>query len=645
MASSSSFSCDQHQSVGPVSQLCAALIQTTLLSAASRCLFSSPCDWPEDQGPNAIKYGLKKYDYIVVGGGTAGSVVAKRLAEDRECNVLVLERGLIPPDEEEVNRFVGLLISSFMFNSITICDKIPGFQGALLNTEYSYEYFGKSKCACLSFEKGCWAPSGKMLGGSGGHNGMIYVRGNDFDFDNWERLGKGEDSASEWGWRNVLPYFKKSEKNLNPDILRNRYYHSGRGPQFVDNYIQSDPLCDALIDAGVESGYDRLTDFNAGLWLGYGFAQGTLANGTRQSTAKTFLTPASRQSNVDVILNATVSEVLIENDIATGVRFTYDGIEFVARNNKEIILSAGAFGTPQILQLSGIGPRKHLERRGIPVKKNLAVGENLQDHSAVPLFFRFKSRKPGGNTDEETLLSFYEYFVNRTGAFADKGSEIVNVFLNTDGNSPYPNNQVTLLHFIQNTSDFGAFVNLFGLVEPAKSALLQQNLLNDIVIVVVALLKPQSTGKVTLQSNRIEDPPNIDFDWLSNDADLEILLKAMNQQIALSKTAAYKAYDAQVLQFPLPDCDCLIGPDMDDYYRCYARQMTTTSFHYVGTCKMGPDDDKQAVLDYRLRVKGVNGLRVVDASIMPVITSGNTNAPSIMIAEKGADMIKADWRR
>lgn len=447
-----------------------------------------------------------------------------------------------------------------------------------------------------------------------------------------------------WEWQNVLRYFKKSEGNQNAAFVQDQLYHSGRGKLLVSSYNYTGTLGDVFIAAGVESGYKHLRDLNAGKWLGYAYAQGTLADGRRQSTAKTFLTPASHRPNLHVIKNAVVSKIIIKNKEAVAVRFTYNGeTTFLAKNRKDVILSAGTISSPQILQLSGIGPREHLEQIGIPVKKNLAVGENLHDHTSVPLFFAVKPSDPGLNPQEQLLNNFYKFVVYNSGPLTGIDMSNLNALINTRRDGPYPDIQLAFEHFGANTTDFNTFLTLFNLTDPTKSALVAQNLENDIVILVCSLLKPKSRGTVKVNTRSIADPPNINLNWLHEKDDIETLVRAVKQQVDLVNTHAYKTRGVKYLQPILPACHCLLDTNMDDYYRCYVSQLTVTIFHPVGTCKMGPHKDPQSVVDYRLRVRGIDKLRVVDASIMPVIPSGNTNAGTIMVAEKACDFIKFDW--
>lgn len=480
-----------------------------------------------------------------------------------------------------------------------------------------------------------------MLGGSGGHNGMVYLRGNDRDFDEWEEMGN-----KDWGWKKVLPYFKKSEGNQNKELLRidKGRYHSGKGKMIVDNFNRTDPFGDILLAAGLESGNKHVSEFNGGQWLGYSFSQGTVYQGRRQSPAKSFLIPASKRPNLHVITNAVVSKIEIENGKAVSVLFTYNGTHnLVAKNRKDIILSAGAISSPQILMLSGIGPEKELNKFQIKMHKNLPVGENLQDHATIALFFKFKSMGAVKNSDEEILNSFYQLVVNNTGSLTDIGTEGLSVFINTKKDGPHPDVQIVFLHFNQNTTDFEAFVSLYSLKDAIKSTLLKQIKESDIVLIAVALLKPKSKGKITLNSRSISDPPNIDLNWLDDKDDIETLLRGIKLQVDNEKTKAYQKYSGQLIRLPLPDCDTSTKFKSDDYYRCYMRHLTVSSYHSVGTSKMGPCHDPTAVVDHKLRVIGIEKLRQIDAGIMPTVISGDTNAPTVMIAEKGSDIIKADW--
>lgn len=482
-----------------------------------------------------------------------------------------------------------------------------------------------------------------MLGGCHSHNAMIYLRGNERDYNEWEQLGNPT-----WNWRNALKYFKKSEQNKNASLVdfADGMYHSDRGKLIVDNPPGYDPFSEIILTAGLESGYKEVRDFNSGQYVGYGYVQGTIYDGRRQSTLKNFLNSAAKRPNLDIIKKALVRGIDIYDKKATGVRFIYNETnEFVAFNTKEVILSAGSISSPQILMLSGIGPAAHLQRFGIPVNSDLQVGTNLQDHAAVPLFFKF--RPDGGDVLRETLDHIYQLAVHNSGPYTGLGVSNVQGFANTVNGSraKYPDIQQPHVHYKMGTSDLAGYLASHNMVDPAKTALLEQNNQTDVLKTFVTLLRPKSRGTVKLSSRSIYDKPIIDLNLLDVEEDMATLVRGVKYQVAQTRTRVYREYGGQFIRLPIPDCDCLYEFQTDEYYRCYIRQFITTQYHPVGTSKMGPDTDPDAVLDHRLRVKGIKNLRVIDASVMPAIPSANINAATIMIAEKGSDFTKFDWSR
>lgn len=288
-------------------------------------------------------------------------------------------------------------------------------------TPVDWQFFGKDRKACLAYANGCYIPRGKMLGGSHAINVMIYLRGNDRDYDQWEQLGNPT-----WNWHNALKYFKKSERNRNKKFVRYEHgkYHSARGKLVVDHNGGPDPFGKVLIAAGKDLGYDYVKDPNAGEWIGFSYAQVTLHNGRRQSTAKNFLISASKRPNLHIIKHALVTKIEIENNEAVGVRFTYnDTYNFVARNRKDVILSAGSLSSAHLLLLSGVGPRQHLQDFDIPVKRDLPVGENLQCHVAVPLFFAIRPEHnvTAEDLQQQQLDSIYQLSIHNRGPLTGIG--------------------------------------------------------------------------------------------------------------------------------------------------------------------------------------------------------------------------------
>lgn len=427
-------------------------------------------------------------------------------------------------------------------------------------------------------------------------------------------------------------------------------YHNRRGKLIVADYTYRDPYSKTIIAAGIESGYRRVKDFNRGKRIGYGYHQGTIYKGRRQTTAKRFLNSASKRFNLHVIKHALVYRIVIVDKQAIGVQFILNNKTFTAYNRKEVILSAGAISSPQILMLSGVGPADHLKEFGIPVVKDLAVGENLQDHVAVPVYFKFPPASRG-NQRTKQLDDIYRFAIHNDGPFTGVHLLSVAAFCNSVNGSAdfYPDYQLAVER--KQCGDLGTAYgsdmerSMSGYKDgPTKTTLLEHSTRGDIISVSPVLLYPKSRGSVKLKSASIYDKPIIDFNFFDYKIDMDTMLRALKQQIAAGRTHAYRKRGGKLIDLPLPECDCDHARHSDDWYRCYIRQLSSTIFHPVGTCKMGPHTDPDAVVDHELRVRGIQNLRVVDASVMPTITGANTNGPTIMIAEKGADFIKARWK-
>lgn len=496
------------------------------------------------------------------------------------------------------------------------------------------------KTACLSYENGCIWPRGKMLGGSHGMNAMLYIRGHKRDYDQWEALGNPT-----WNYETALEYFKKSELNKNESYVkhRNGKYHNDKGNLIVDTYGAPDPFGNIFIDAGKEFGYDFIEEWNREDLLGYAFAQGTLHNGRRQSVAKAFLVPAKDRPNLHIIKHAHVTRIVFNENVAVGVEFVYNGThKMIAKNRKEVILSAGAVSSPPLLMLSGIGPKEHLRKFNIPIKVNAAVGKNLQDHVVVPVFFEFHRSSPQQDSLTDILDNIYNYAVHNTGPLTAFGLSNLVAFLNTENGTGYPDIQLHFVAFKQNAPELKAYLNLQKMVAPVTDALHEQNKHSEIVAVYVILLNPKSVGKIELNSNSGIDPPKIFANYFDHGNDMATMLRGVKQQVAMTETKSYRKHEGKFLHLPISVCDQFAFKS-DDYFRCYIQHFSWTLYHAVGTSKMGPDTDLEAVVDHRLRVKGVQRLRQIDAGIMPVLVSANTNAAAIMIGERGADFIKEDW--
>lgn len=529
------------------------------------------------------------YDYIIIGAGSAGCVLANRLSENPSNSVLLLEAG--GPDKKlEIH--------------------LPAAYSKLNRTEVDWAYETEPQEHVLN--RRIYLPRGKTLGGCSSTNAMAYVRGNKEDYNDWAALGnKG------WGYENVLPYFKKSEHN---EQITNEF-HGDKGELNV-TFAQSfqTPFAGAFIDACVEKGMSRNDDYNGQNQAGAGLFQFSIKDGKRHSAAVAFLKPAMKRPNLKVITKALTKQIIIKNGRAVGVTF-YTGRtttqEVTAR--KEVILSAGSFNSPQVLQLSGIGDKATLEKLGIECKHNLSgVGQNLQDH----LFSGISSlsnEQVGVNhllSPWNQLKGVAQFLFTKKGPMTISPLEAV-AFGST---SHSPNRVDFQLHFapIQIGDDYTT--DLYDLATYPRT---------DGYTVLPTLLRPKSRGYVALKSKNAFEYPAIQPNFLSAESDREVLLEAAKKTIEIMEADAFSPFKKALITPP--------NRSSDDTIMHHLLMQLETVYHPVGTCKMGNDAD--AVVNAQLQVHGVESLRVVDASIMPSIVSGNTNAPVYMIAEKAADMI------
>jgi choline dehydrogenase len=521
------------------------------------------------------------YDYIVIGAGSAGCVLANRLSEDPTVKVLLLEAGG-RDTRKEIH--------------------IPAAFSKLFKGPCDWTYFTEPE-PHLGNRSLYW-PRGKMLGGSSSMNAMIYIRGHRADYDQWRDQGNPG-----WGYADVLPYFKKSENQQHGASE----YHGASGPLHVNDLCTPNPLGEAFVAAGEETGFARNPDFNGATQEGFGHYQVTQSGGKRHSAAAAFLHPVMARKNLTVRTDVHVFGIYFEGKRAAIVSFQQGHGSVQERADREIILCAGAVGSPQLLMLSGVGPAENLRQLDIPVVCDLpGVGKNLQDHASSGVVY--ECTKPVSLASAESFSNLLRYLMFKKGPLTSNVAE-AGAFIKTSAQAQVPSLQ---FHF-----GVGYFVE-HGF----------QQIKGHAFTLGPTLLHPYSRGEIRLRSSNPLDAPSIRANYFSDSRDLDVMLEGVRLARTLAATKAFSGYRGAELH-PGPDAKD------DNALRAHTIKFTETLYHPVGTCKMG--NDATAVVDSELRVHGVEGLRVVDASIMPTIIGGNTNAPTIMIAEKAADLIKSGY--
>jgi choline dehydrogenase len=528
------------------------------------------------------------FDFIIVGAGSAGCVLANRLTASGKHRVLLLEAG---PNNWHPWLHIPL-----------------GFGRLFTNQRYNWCYETEPQPGCHN--RNVIAPRGKVIGGSSSINGLIYIRGQAEDFDHWRQLGNAG-----WSFDDVLPYFRKAENNERGADE----FHGTGGPLGVSDLRDRHPLAVAYVEAAVQCGYPRNDDFNGASQEGAGYYQTTMQDGVRSSTAAGYLKQARRRPNLKVVSEALATRVVFNGRRAAGVEYLAGGQKCNARANAEVIVASGAFNSPQLLQLSGVGPAALLQSHGIAVVADApGVGDDLNDHISGRIILRCKGIKTLNDavrTWPSKLMHGAHYVLTRRGYLAIPAVSSA-VFVRALPTSATPDSQCSISLFSAGT--------IGGELSPYPG-----------VTGNCVLLRPESRGYVRIKSADPRQAPAINPNYLSTQKDCETITAGVNAMRRIFRAPAMAKYIAEEIE---PGVQC----DNDDELLDFIRERGSTTYHPVGTCRMG--QDRKAVVDERLRVRGFAGLRVIDASIMPAVVSGNTNAATIMIGEKGADMILEDVR-
>ncbi|XP_031630788.1 glucose dehydrogenase [FAD, quinone]-like [Contarinia nasturtii] len=561
-----------------------------------------------------------QFDFIIVGAGTAGCALASRLSENPNWKILLLEAG----GQESLLMDIPLIVNFLQLNN-------------QVNWAYKTQ---SSNSSCLAMKNNrCHWPRGRVMGGSSVLNYMIYTRGNRRDYDNWAALGN-----TGWSYAEVLPYFMKMEKNLVKSS--SSYMRGKKGPITVSEVPWKSKSGKHFVNAAKDLGIPYV-DYNGKTQIGVSYLQTNTKNGARVSSNVGYLYPFKKRKNLFIRKMSQVTKVLINpiTKVAYGVEYKKNGRLHEVYASKEVILSAGAINSPQLLMLSGIGPADHLQNMNIPTLVGLPVGYNLMDHTAAGAL----TIKVNVTTLGPNVLGVQDFFdfQNGKGKLTSPGGCESLVFLDLEHQNDFDAwPDIELLQIAGSIYSFDFLRDNFNLRDDLINKMFGNLIAHqtDAFMVFPMVLRPKSRGRIMLKNNNPLIYPRIYANYFSDPEgyDLRVSVNGIKKLIEMLQTPSMRQINARLHKAPLPACEHH-GFGTDEYWACYTRHFTLTIYHYSGTCKMGPSNDPTAVVDPRLRVYGIGNLRVVDASIMPEIVAGHPNAPVFMIAEKAADMIKEDW--
>ena len=523
-----------------------------------------------------------EYDFIIVGAGSAGATLASRLSEIEDARVLLIEAGR----SESLTMDIPLLVHFLQFNND-------------INWKYRTEPSDKY---CLGMtDRRCNWPRGKVMGGSSVLNYMMATRGDPSDYDNWEKLGnKG------WSYNEVLPYFKKLESMQIPELIKDKRTRNANGPLNIEYPRYRTPMAEEFLKAGLEMGYN-IVDYNGNSTLGFAYIQGTTKNGERMSTNKAYLHPVRSRRNLLLSRNSLGSKILIDPNLkrAFGVEFIKHGRKITVRARKEVILCAGAIGSPQLLMLSGIGPKAHLQEHGIRVIKNAPVGENLMDH--VPyggLIFLMNQSTPFvvPKLFNPTFPYMQNYLSRREGPFTSFGGAEAIAFIDVD--RPGDTNSIpnVELCFVGTSliADYNAY-KLYGISEEFFNRMYKKIIWQYSWTILPIILKPRSRGRILLRNKEAGSEPKIIPNYFSDPEDMRVMIKAIRTAIAISRSKGMRKFGSMLHDVPILGCE-KFKYDSDQYWECAVRTFPFTLYHFSGTCKMGPEWDSRAVVNPNLQV-------------------------------------------
>ena len=528
--------------------------------------------------------GKSSYDYIVIGSGSAGAIVAARLSENKSVSVLLIEAG-----GSDKNIFI----------------KMPSALGIPMNTR-KFNWGFKSEPERFLNNRIMNCPRGRVLGGSSSINGMVYVRGNPFDFDEWEMLG-----ANGWNFKNCLPYFKRVENHK----IKNSIYTGNEGAVSISGgNNMKNPLYNAFIDAAIEAGYEKTEDYNGYQQEGFGQKFMNVDSGIRASTSHAYLNPVKHRKNLTIFSKSLVTKIIFKNKKACGVELTRNNKNYSIYSHKEIILSAGSIGSPHILQVSGVGCRKKLKNSGIQVIHDLpGVGENLQDH--LEFNFQYRCKQPITLNGQINLLKKLkigiEWIITKKGLGASNHFEACG-FIRSKAGVKWPDIQY---HFLPGAITYDGTV---AFSDHGFQVHVGHN-------------KPTSRGSITAISSDIKVHPKIQFNYLSTESDRAGFRASVRLTREIMQQKSMKPFLGHAIQ---PSENIQTDDEIDEFIR----NSVDSAYHPCGTCRMGKGSN--AVVDEHLSVFGMDGLRVIDSSVFPSIPNGNLNAPTMMLAERASDIIK-----